>query len=107
MSSLITNIVSTVVHQPHGTKSEASTGKDAMEHSVASHTDSDGGMVGGSSMECSPTHNNNDDDNDDRQYDMDTGEHEEEGQEVDMQHPPMPPPFMPPRRRMRHMRFRK
>ena len=80
-----------------------------MEHSL---TDSDGGMVGGSSMECSPTHNNNndDDDNGDRQYNMDTGEQEEESQEVDVQHPPMPPPMppplMPPRRRMRHVRFR-
>ena len=79
-----------------------------MEHSIASHIDSDDGMVGGSSMECSPTHKGNDDD--DKQYDMDTREHEEENQEVDMQHPPMPPPmpppFMPPRRRIRHMRFR-
>ena len=67
-------------------------------------------MIGESSMECSPTHNideghNDEDDNDDedKQCDMDTME---QGQEVEMQHPPMPPPFMPPRRHMGHVRFR-
>ena len=98
---------SAVVHQPHHTENEASSSKNVNEHSMIPHIDSDGIMAEGYSMECSSEHNNDGDD--DKQSDMDTREQEEgEGQDVEMpQHPPMPPPFMPPpRRRMRHMRVR-
>ena len=94
--------LSAVVPQPCYTESGASSSK--TEQPTAPHIYSDGIMAEGY-MECSTEKN---DDDDDEQSDMDTKEQgEEEGQDVEMQHPPIPPPFMPPpRRRMRHMRAR-
>ena len=93
--------LSAVVPQPCYTESGASSSK--TEQPTAPHIYSDGIMAEGH-MECSTEKN----DDDDEQSDMDTKEQgEEEGQDVEMQHLPMPPPFMPPpRRRMRHMRAR-
>jgi len=87
-------------------ENEASMSKDVIEQSNRFHIDSDSIVVEGYSMEYSPVHNSNDDD---KQSDMDIREHEEEGEEVELQHPAMPPPFMPPpppQRNVRHIRFR-
>ena len=89
---------SAVVHdKPHDT---ASSSENVNEPPITHHIDSDGIMAEGSSMECLPEHNNDNDG--DKQSDMDTREQEDEGQDVEMQHPPMPSPFMPPPRRMRY-----
>ena len=97
-------LVSTVIYQPHvyGTDSETSSSKEANEQSFTARDDS---MAEGSSMECSPTHNN--DGGNGKQSDMDTRELEEEDGQLEMHHPAMPPPLMPPRRHFRqHIRFR-
>ena len=91
-----------VVDQPHCTEGEASSSK--VVNKLSTDVDSVSIMAEGYSMDCSSVRNTDNDN--DNQSDMDTREHEED-QDIEMENPPMPPPFMPPpRHHMRGVRMR-